>query len=95
MLNQIAWEVATEMKEPSKEVLEMAEKAARGAVEKSKSEDGAALDTLARVLFMAGKKEEAIQTQEKAVSKAEESLVDDLKKTLESYKAGKLRDIHD
>lgn len=91
MLNQIAWAIATELKEPAKEVLEVAAKAAGKAAEKSKDEP-AVLDTVARIQFMQGKKEEAIKTQESAIAKAPDDLKAGMKKALESYKAGKLPD---
>ncbi len=89
-LNQIAWGIATELKDPSKEALEVAAKAAGKAVEKSESKNAAALDTLARVQFLQGKKDEAVATQEKALSVAEGDMKESLDETLKSYKDGKL-----
>jgi hypothetical protein len=51
--------------------------------------DAAILDTLARVKFMSGLRAEAISLQEKAVKLGEQSLPV-LRKTLESYRQGKL-----
>ena len=48
------------------------------------------LDTLARVLFMRGKKEAAIQLQEQAVTLAEGEEKAVLQKTLDSYRKGEL-----
>jgi len=89
-LNQIAWEVATKLDNPSADALEFAAKAAGKGVEKTKSEDAALLDTLARVQFLQGKKDEAVKTQEKAVSIAEGDKKEDMEKSLSSYKEGKL-----
>lgn len=93
-LDELAWGIATELSQPSGPVLEVAARAARAAVAKSESKNAGMIDTLARVLFLQGNSKEAIATQEKAVAAADDTLVDDLKKTLECYKAGKLRDIH-
>ena len=90
MLNQLAWGIATEMKEPSKDSLAAALKAANKAVEVTKSSEPAILDTLARILFMQGDKEGAIKTQTKAVDEAGEGLKESLQETLKSYKDGKL-----
>ena len=56
----------------------------------AKGKDAAILDTLARVTFMQGKKEKAIEFQEKAVALADDKMKDSLQKTLDSYKQGKL-----
>ena len=56
----------------------------------AKGKDAAILDTLARVLFMQGKKEEAIKQQDQAVTLAAVQIKESLQKTLESYKNGKL-----
>lgn len=90
MLNQLAWGIATEMKEPSKDSLAAALKAANKAVEVTKSSEPAILDTLARILFMQGDKEGAIKTQTKAVDEAGDGLKESLQETLKSYKDGKL-----
>jgi thiol-disulfide isomerase/thioredoxin len=89
-LNQMAWAIGGDMKEPSAEALETAATAASKAVEKTKGEEPAVLDTLARIQFRQGKKEEAIKTQEQAVSKAKDKMKPLLEKTLSAYKDGKL-----
>ena len=89
-LNQIAWGIATELRNPSKEALALAEKAASRGVEKTESKNGALLDTLARVQFMQGRKDDAVKTQERAIEAADDETRADMKTTLESYKAGKL-----
>jgi thiol-disulfide isomerase/thioredoxin len=93
VLNQVAWSIASKLKDPSAEALEAASKAATKGVEKTKSEDAALLDTLARVQFMQGKKEDAVKTLEKAVSIAKDEQKEGMEKSLESYKADKLPDV--
>jgi len=89
-LNEVAWRIATELKNPPKEALDVAAKVATRAVEITKSGDAAILDTLARVQFLQGKKDEAVKTEEAAVSKAPEEMKSEMEKTLKAYKAGKL-----
>lgn len=90
LLNQLAWGLATreEVKERNLDVIE---RIATRANEASEKKDPAVLDTLARVKFMKGDKEEAIQLQQKAVELASAEMKEDLEKTLASYKEGKLR----
>ena len=87
--NQLAWTLLTskDLKEPD---LTLAEKIATRASDASQSKDAGILDTLARAYFMNGKKDKAIETQEQAVKLAEEDGREPLRKTLDSYKAGKL-----
>ncbi len=89
-LNQIARDVATKLEKPSDEALEFAAKAASKGVEVTKGEDAALLDTFARVQFLQGKKEDAVKTQEKAVSIADAEKKEEMEKTLSAYKEGKL-----
>lgn len=90
MLNQVAWAIGGELKNPSAEALEVAADAAAKAVEKTKGEEPAVLDTLARIQFQQGKKDEAIKTEEKAVAQAKDTMKAELEKSLASYKDGKL-----
>ena len=90
ILNQLAWAIVTEMKEPSKDALESASKAASKAVEITKGEEAAVLDTLARILFVQGQKDEAIKTQKLAIAKADDTLKEELEDTLKAYQEGKL-----
>jgi hypothetical protein len=92
MQNQIAWELATrpEIKERDLEVLEIIANRANDA---ANAKDPAILDTLARVQFMNGKKAEAVKNQEKAVSLAADTMKEDLQRTLQSYKEGKLPEV--
>jgi thiol-disulfide isomerase/thioredoxin len=88
----LAWMILT-IGQPSRELLEIANKEANRAVEISKGEDPSIMDTLARAQFMRGEKEAAVKTQEKAIAlQKEEGRKEAFKKTLDSYKAGKLPD---
>jgi len=89
MQNQLAWQIATDdnIKERN---LALAEKVARRGVEASNSKDPNILDTLARVLFMQGQKDEAIALQEKAVAAADDNMKGQLQQTLDNYKRGEL-----
>jgi thiol-disulfide isomerase/thioredoxin len=87
--NQIAWDLATNEKIKDRD-LDLLEKIATRANDAAQGKDPAILDTLARVLFMNGKKAKAIELQEKAVKLADGTLKDSLQTTLDSYKEGKL-----
>jgi len=67
LLNEFAWRIATSSAKDRD--LELAEKAAKQALEVTKSESASALDTYARVLFEKGQLEEAIKYQKMAVEK--------------------------
>ncbi len=84
-LNELAWTIATD-EGIEKRDLDLAEKMARRAVELSKEEDAAILDTLARVLFDKGQVDKAIELQAKAVAKAPEDLKEMLEASLARYK---------
>jgi hypothetical protein len=87
--NELAWQIATDpnIKERN---LKLAETIANRANEAGHGKDPAILDTLARVKFMLGQKDEAIALQEKAVSAADGDMKTQLEKTLDSYKRGEL-----
>jgi thiol-disulfide isomerase/thioredoxin len=87
--NEIAWKIATD-KSITQRDLDVAEKLARRAVEATKSKDAGILDTLARVTFMQGKKDEAIAIQQSAVNLAEGDAKTSLQQALDSYKKGEL-----
>ncbi|MCI0745813.1 MAG: redoxin family protein [Verrucomicrobia subdivision 3 bacterium] len=89
MQNDIAWEIATKEGVAERDLV-LAEKIARRASEAAKGEDAAILDTLARVLFMKGEKEQAIEFQQKAVDFATGGSKAQFEKVLESYKRGRL-----
>jgi thiol-disulfide isomerase/thioredoxin len=87
--NDIAWQIATDPKIEQRD-LKLAEKIATRANDASKGQNPAVLDTLARVLFMNGKKTEAIAAQEKAIKLADANMKADLQKTLDSYRKGEI-----
>lgn len=87
--NQLAWTIAT-TKGLEKRDLELAETMAKRANDATKGKDAAILDTVARVAFLKGNKEEAISLQEKAIELADAGSRKSLQKTLDSYKAGKV-----
>src|SRR5688572_28223624 len=89
-LNELAWAIAT--RPGIERDLDLAEKIATRANTASKGENAEVLDTLARVLFMKGQKEPAIELQEKAVALVQTGRKPQFQKTLDSYKAGKLPD---
>jgi len=89
MLNQIAWEIAlSEGSEPRE--LELAEKIIRKANEATGGKNAEILDTLARLLFLRGQKEKAIEFQQKAVQFAKGRRQGQFHETLEAYKGDKL-----
>jgi thiol-disulfide isomerase/thioredoxin len=87
--NQLAWQIATDPKIENRN-LDLAATFADRGIETTKGKNADVLDTKARILFMQGKKDEAIQTQEKAVAAAQGEGKETLEKTLASYKEGKL-----
>ena len=87
--NQLAWELITHEGNKTPD-LEAAQKIASRANEAAKGQDPAILDTYARVLFMQGKKDQAVELQQKAISLSEGDAKEALQKTLDSYKEGKL-----
>ena len=91
LLNAMAWELATENGIAGRD-LALAEKLSRQAGELTGRSHPQMLDTLARILFMSGKTNEALQTQSTAVSLAEGRVKETLQKNLDSYKKGALPD---
>ena len=87
--NQLAWQIATDPGIKTRD-LKAAEACAVRAKDATNGKDASILDTLARVKFMQGQKDEAIALQEKAVALAEPDSKSQLQKTLESYKRGEL-----
>jgi tetratricopeptide (TPR) repeat protein len=87
MQNELAWRIATRPGIVERD-LDLAEKITRRANEAAKGKNAEVLDTLARVLFMKGQKEAAIEYQEKAVEFAEGSRKKLFQGALESYKKG-------
>ncbi len=87
--NQLAWQIVTDPRIKERD-LKVAGKIANRANDAAQGKDPAILDTVARIQFMQGQKDEAIATQQKAVAMAEGAMKTDLEKTLESYKRGEL-----
>ena len=87
--NQLAWQMLTDPKIKERD-LGLAEKIATRANDAAQGKDPAILDTLARACFMNGKKEQAIELQEKAVKLADGDMKGSLQEVLDSYKQGKL-----
>jgi thiol-disulfide isomerase/thioredoxin len=88
-LNEIAWRLLTMKAFEGKRNLTLAEKCAVQAVKLTKDEHPDKLDTLARLRWLQGKKEEAIRLQIKSVDKAEAGeMKAALQKTLDSMLKG-------
>lgn len=84
MANQIAWGILTS-DDIIKRDFPLALRIARQASEDSQYKNAQILDTYARALFDSGKKEDAIETQKKAVALAEGAEKEALEKTLKKY----------
>lgn len=89
--NELAWQIATR-KGLKERDLKLAATIADRAVEASKGKDPMILDTLARVKYMQGNKEEAIALQEKALSLADATQQAQYQRTLDNYKKGEVAD---
>lgn len=90
-LNEIAWRLLTTKALAQKLNLPLAEKCAVQAVKLTKEEHSDKLDTLARVRWLQGRKEEAIRLQIRAVDKAAEPEMKALlQKTLDALLKGVL-----
>ncbi len=91
MQNNLAWTIVTDksFEHPDLDLAQtMAQRATDGT--KDPAQKGMFMDTLARVKFMQGNKEEAIALEQKALAQAGDDLKDNLQKTLDSYKKGEL-----
>jgi len=91
--NEIAWKIASDP-EITERDLDVADTLAAQASLATKGKDAGILDTIARIKFMQGKKDEAIAVQAKAVSLSEGVAKEALQKTLDSYKRGELTQAH-
>ena len=87
--NQLAWQIVADDSLEQRD-LGVAETLATRANDASNGKDAGIIDTLARVKFMQGKKDDAIALEEKAVNLAEGRDKETLQKTLDSYKKGEL-----
>ena len=92
-LNEMAWKLATLFPGPKSETLTTAERISRRSVEVEERRNAASLDTLARVCFLQGKKDEALKVQEEAVNLATGPIKGSLEKTLAEYREGKLPEV--
>jgi thiol-disulfide isomerase/thioredoxin len=90
-MNEIAWRLLTMKAFEGKRNLVLAEKCALQAVKLTKETHPDKLDTLARLRWLQGKKEEALRWQIKSVDKAEAGAMKDaLQKTLDAMLKGTL-----
>jgi thiol-disulfide isomerase/thioredoxin len=87
--NNIAWAILTEESVKHRD-LEFALNIAKQAVDDSKWKAPHIIDTYARALFDNGKKQDAVEAQEKALAAAPEGEKDQYERTLKSYREGKL-----
>ena len=88
-LNEIAWRLLTMKAFAQNPNLALAEKCAVQSVKLTKEEHPDKLDTLARLRWLQGKKEEAIRLQIKAVEKSEAGQMrEELQKTLDAMLKG-------
>jgi thiol-disulfide isomerase/thioredoxin len=87
--NALAWALVSRdgIKERD---LDLACKFATRANDAAKGKDASIMDTLARVTFLQGRKDKAIELQQQAVALADGDLKSQLEKTLVSYKQGKV-----
>lgn len=89
LLNGMAWTLATA--DAKERDLNLAEQIAMQANEITKGNNAMVLDTFARIEFLLGKKDKAVELVSDALEKNQEELMKPyLKRTLEGYKAGKL-----
>jgi len=87
--NQLAWQIVTDDTLDQRD-LNVAETLATRANDASNGKDAGIIDTLARVKFMQGKKDDAIALEEKAANLVEGRDKETLQKTLDSYRKGEL-----
>ena len=89
VLKRVAWAILTNDSVKERDT-EFATRVAKQAVEDTNWKAAHIIDTYARGLFDSGKKQEAIETQEKALAVAQDAHRADIERTLKSYKEGKL-----
>lgn len=86
---QLAWQMASDDSIEQRD-LKLASTIADRANDAAKGKDPGPYHVQARILFMQGKKDEAIQSEEKALKVAEPEQKDLFQKTIDSYKKGEL-----
>jgi thiol-disulfide isomerase/thioredoxin len=87
--NELAWQILTDSTIKQRD-LKLAEACAIRANDSTQGKEPAVLDTLARAYFMTGRKQQAIETIEKAIKLADSNIKSILEDTLASYKKGEL-----
>jgi thiol-disulfide isomerase/thioredoxin len=87
--NALAWEIVADPDIEQRD-LGVAETIATRANEATEGKEPVVMNTLARALFMHGKKDEAIAMETKAVGLADGDMKDQLQSALDSYKKGEL-----
>jgi thiol-disulfide isomerase/thioredoxin len=87
--NEMAWRIANDKQIENRD-LGVAETIATRANDASKGQEPAVLDTLARIKFMRGKTNEAVQLEEKAYTLADANIQPEIKKILDGLKKGEL-----
>jgi thiol-disulfide isomerase/thioredoxin len=88
-LSGVAWMIVDPQGKVEQKDLDLALTAAARADELNNHRNASVLDTLARVYFVRGETERAIELQAKAVGLAKEQMRDGLNKTLETYRAAR------
>jgi thiol-disulfide isomerase/thioredoxin len=88
-LNEIAWGLVNPEGDVKNPDLDLAFKAASEAVKITGEKDGMILDTLARVYFVKGDVNKAIELQEKAIALAPEQMKEQMTDALNEFKAKK------
>ena len=86
-LNAIAWKIVDPEAAWATVDLDLAMRAAVKGVAFTHEKEGAILDTLARVHFLKGDLEKAIEVETKAVEVSKDKMKESLEKTLAEYKA--------
>ena len=87
MLNAVAWAIVDPEKHWAKVDLDLAQRAAETCVAFTDGKDGGLLDTLARVWFLKGDVEKAIEIETKALALSSGRIKEDVEKALAEYKS--------
>jgi thiol-disulfide isomerase/thioredoxin len=89
-LNAVAWMIVDPKSGITKPDIALAEQAAKRAVELSKGKEAAILDTMARVHFVKGEVDKAIEVETTAVGLADDQMKNELQTALDEFKAAKV-----